>query len=203
MRTRTELDTRPTGWIDDEGLILPGIPRDMPAGGSGGDICVLWDNAEAMGDWGLAAGDVETGQDLETACLVSLFSDALALPDFVPTDGTTERRGWWADMYEDRPLGSRLWQLERAKKTRATLGQARQMALAALQWLIDDGLARTVLCNTMWLAGNMLGIAVGIVRPNGALVRFRWGWAWDELATLRSPVRFPDDALPPPELVAV
>ena len=190
------------GWI--AAPLLPDLPSGLPAGGGGGDVRVLWNNAEAMGDWGLADGDVETGQDLETACLVSLFTDRLATPDFTPTDGTSERRGWWADPYlEGGSLGSTLWQLERAKKTRATLGQARQAALAALQWLIEDGIARNVFCNTMWLGSNMLGIAIAIVRPDGAITRFRWGWAWDDLAVLRSPVRFPDDALPAPELVAV
>jgi hypothetical protein len=25
------------------------------------------------------------------------LSDALATPDFTPTDGTSDRRGWWAE----------------------------------------------------------------------------------------------------------
>ena len=164
-----------------------------------GDIRILWDNTEALGDWALAEGDVETGQDLETACLVSLFTDKLATPDFVPTDGTSDRRGWWADPYNDQPLGSNLWQLDRAKKTRDTLGTARRYALDALQWLIDDGIARQVLCNTSWITPTMLGIAVAIIRPDGTETRFRWGWAWDSLATVRSPIRMSN---PFPELAA-
>ena len=35
----------------------------------------------------------------------------------VAPQGTSDRRGWWADPYDDQPLGSNLWQLERAKKT--------------------------------------------------------------------------------------
>jgi phage gp46-like protein len=167
---------------------LPASP--LPQGGNGGDIRILWDNTNALGDWGLAQGDLETGQDLETACLVSLFSDVLATPDFTPTDGTTDRRGWWADPYNDESLGSNLWQLDRAKKTRATLGNARRYALDALNWLILDGVAKQIFVNTSWLSPTMLGIAVAIIKPDGSQTRFMFGWAWSGLAVVASPVRF-------------
>lgn len=177
-----------TGWIEDAGLPIvdPGTP--LPAAGCSGDIMVRWDNVNMVGDWTLAAGDLQTGQDLETACLVSLFTDKLATADFVPTDGTSDRRGWWADPYNDQPLGSNLWQLERAKKTRDTLALARRYAQDALQWLITDGVARQINVNTSWLGrspgSTALGIAVAIVKPNGSLSRFTFGWAWQNLAAL-------------------
>lgn len=178
------------GWIDDDPE-LPLVPAELPLpeGGDGGDIRVVWDNTRALGDWAYADGDLETGQDLETACLVSLFSDALATPDFVPTDGTTDRRGWWGDYYLSRPLGSNLWQLDRAKTTRANLGLARSTAQQCLQWLIDDGVASDVLVNTQWITSTMMGIAIAITRPNGTQTRFMFGWAWDNLANVPSPVR--------------
>jgi phage gp46-like protein len=173
----------------------PVAESPLPPGGNGGDIQILWDNSNALGDWGLAEGDLLTGQNLETACLVSLFSDRLATPDFIPTDGTTDRRGWWADTY-DQPLGSNLCQLDRAKGTRATLGLARSYALASLQWLLEDGVAAQVLCNTAWLSSTMLGIAIAIVKPNGSETRFMCGWAWSGLASLASPIVFPPDLAP-------
>ena len=130
------------GWIEDAGLPVPIADGALPPANASGDVYVLWDNENAYGDWSLAEGDLQTGQDLETACLVSLFTDKLATPDFVPTDGTCDRRGWWADPYHDAPLGSNLWQLERAKKTRDTLALARRYAIDALQWLVDDGVAK-------------------------------------------------------------
>jgi phage gp46-like protein len=183
-----------SGWIEEAGLPIvdPGTP--LPAAGCSGDILVQWDNINMVGDWMLAAGDLQTGQDLETACLVSLFTDKLATPDFVPTDGTSDRRGWWADPYNDQPLGSNLWQLERAKKTRDTLGLARTYALDALQWLITDGVAKQVDCNTTWLGGagsTALGIAIAIVKPDGSLTRFTFAWAWQGLAILASPMLVP------------
>ena len=76
-------------WIVDAGLPLVTSPNALPPATLAGDILVQWDNINARGDWTLADGDVQTGQDLETACLVSLFTDKLAASDFVPTDVTS------------------------------------------------------------------------------------------------------------------
>ena len=79
-----------SGWIADLGLLVPLAPvSPLPAALTAGDVYLLWDNANAGGDWSLADGDLQTGQDLETACLVSLFTDKLATPDFVPTVAVT------------------------------------------------------------------------------------------------------------------
>jgi phage gp46-like protein len=189
-----------SGWIADLGLLVPLAPvSPLPAALTAGDVYLLWDNANAGGDWSLADGDLQTGQDLETACLVSLFTDKLATPDFVPTDGSSDRRGWWADPYLDQPLGSNLWQLERAKKTRDTLGLAKRYAEDALAWLVTDGVASDIAVNTSWLGGGgstLLGIGIAIVRPDGSLNRFLFGWAWAGLAVLASPV-----SVPPPPLL--
>jgi phage gp46-like protein len=189
-----------TGWIDALGLPVPmSQVTPLPPALTTGDVWILWDNGNAEGDWSLADGDLQTGQDLETACLVSLFTDKLATPDFVPTDGSSDRRGWWADPYNDAPLGSNLWQLERAKKTRDTLGLARRYAEDALAWLVEDGVAKDIAVNTSWLGGagsTWLGIGIAIVKPDGSLTRFQFGWAWDGLAVLGSPI-----AVPPPPLM--
>jgi phage gp46-like protein len=178
-----------TGWIEDAGLPLPPSDGPLPVATVAGDLLVQWDNTNTIGDWVLADGDLQTGQDLETACLVSLFTDKLASADFRPTDGTSDRRGWWADPYNDQPLGSNLWQLERAKKTRDTLGLARRYASDALQWLVLDGVASSVVVDTRWIGpevgSTMLGIAIAITKPDGSLTRFVFGWAWEGLAVLR------------------
>jgi len=174
-------------WIVDSGWMLPDAVEPLPVAPCQGDILIAWDNANALGDWQLAEGDVMTGQDLETACLVSLFTDKLATPDFVPTDGTTDRRGWWADSFLDQPLGSNLWQLERAKKTRDTLGLARRYAQDCMQWLVDDGVAKSVEVNTAWLGGagsTFLGIGIAITKPDSSVTRFVFAQVWDSLATL-------------------
>jgi len=189
-----------TGWIEDLfALPLAPIDGELPLATGAGDILIQWDNTNTIGDWVLASGDLQTGQDLETACLVSLFTDKLATPDFVPTDGTSDRRGWWADPYNEQPLGSNLWQLERAKKTRDTLGLARRYAQDALAWLVEDGVASSVVVDTRWLGNptgsTMLGIAVAITKPDGSMTRFVYGWTWENLAVLRVTAQGPPIAL--------
>jgi phage gp46-like protein len=180
-----------TGWVDP--LFMPewdGAP--LPIAATTGDVLLLWNNVDGLGDWSLAEGDIATGQDLETACLASLFTDALATPDFVPTDGTTNRRGWWATPYGGNQ-GSNLWQLDRATSTRATLGIARRFTLDGLSWLIDDGIAASIAVDTAFVGGgtSMIGIAVAITKPDGTMTRFTFGWAWSGLASLTSPVVVP------------
>ena len=41
----------------------------------------------------------------------------------------------------------------------------------------------------------MLGIGLAIIKPDGSLTRFTFGWAWSSLAALPSPV-----AVPPPAM---
>src|SRR5579872_1077205 len=85
---------------------------------------------------------VETSTTLATPIHMSLFSWARAQPgDNVP-DGA-ELYGWWGDAYADVPgdeFGSRLWTLLGMPIARA-LPLAPPLALDALQWLVDDGLA--------------------------------------------------------------
>lgn len=187
-------------WITDLGLPLPVPGEAIPAANCSGDVLVQWDNINTLGDWVLADGDLQTGQDLETACLVSLFTDKLATADFTPTDGTSDRRGWWADPYNDQQLGSNLWQLERAHKTRNTLGLAQRYASDCLQWLVTDGVAAAVVVDTQWLqpsgGGTFLGIRIVITSPDGSMTRFTYGWAWDNLAVLRLASQPPPYALP-------
>jgi phage gp46-like protein len=142
------------------------------------DLAIAWDSANFRGDWVIANGGLATGSDLESAVLVSLFTDRIASPDFVPTDGTNDRRGWWADTYESAPIGSRLWQLARAKKTDQTtlLNQARDYCREALQWLLDDGVAGAVDVVTYWLSATTMGIQIRITRPQGTTFQYSWSW---------------------------
>jgi hypothetical protein len=42
----------------------------------------------------------------------------------------------------------------------------------------------------------MLGIAVAIIKPDGTETRFRFGWAWQGLAVVSSPVLMPAGIIP-------
>ncbi|WP_424140251.1 phage GP46 family protein [Roseomonas chloroacetimidivorans] len=145
------------------------------------DIVIEWDKALGRGDWKIADGSLAIDGGLKSAVLVSLFTDRRAAPDFVPTDGTTDRRGWWADTYEGEQIGSRLWQYERAKKFGRTtlLAEVKKTCAEALQWLLDDGVAASLTVNTGWLNATTIAVAISITQPNGNLTTFNLAWAWD------------------------
>ena len=149
------------------------------------DISIIWDPANAQGDWGVAAnGDLINGNDLQTAVLVSLFTDRILPADQIPPDGSTDRGGWWGDTYNDMPIGSRLWTLARSGISNRTqlLAAAKDMIDEALAWLITDGVAAAVNVQTSFPTSTMLGAVIQIVEPSGnVLPPFSYSWAWQEI----------------------
>lgn len=115
-------------------------------------------------DIGIENGDLLTDYGMRTAVIISLFTDRQANDDDVIPDGTDNRRGWWADSYNDDgdKIGSRLWLLGREKQTDDTLGRAEEYADEALLWLIDDGMAKTVSNIASWSSDGLLSITTTI-----------------------------------------
>ncbi len=133
------------------------------------DIGIAWDPVTGRGDWVLQGGDLATAPDVESLVLVALFTDRVASADYVPPDGSGDRRGWWGDGTADSPIGSRLWQLMPSVKTdQVTLPQrARDYCREALQDLVTDGLLTAVQVDAGWLTPTALGIAVRVTEPGG------------------------------------
>ena len=60
------------------------------------DTSTIWRDF-TRGDWVMNGAQLQSGGDLTTAVLISLFTDRQARSDDVIPDGTTDQRGWWAD----------------------------------------------------------------------------------------------------------
>lgn len=122
-----------------------------------------------------------SGKDLETAVIISLFSDRRAQPDDV-VEGE-DRGGWWGDSFADVQgdrIGSRLWLLRREKQTNETLSRAREYCEEALRWLLEDGVASGVSVETQWIRMGVMGVVIEITRPHGQ-ARFTFELPWNEL----------------------
>lgn len=141
------------------------------------DITTVWSSDGTHGDFSIVGCDLASGNDLQTAILISLFSDRLALADDAITDGTGDRRGWWADA-PGTPIGSRLWLLERAKLTSETLQAARDYIGEALQWLIDVGAVDRFEVLTERTRAGLLGALVTAYQADGTSQSARYVWAW-------------------------
>lgn len=149
-----------------------------------------------------------TSDDLQTAVILSLGSDArAALADRLPDQGDGDRRGWWgnalppADLAAD-DFGSLLWLLAREKQLPAVRARAEAYARAALQWLIDDGIADQVDVAASFPATGWLQVGIAIYRPTSPPARYRFDLAWQAQARRPAsvlPVVSPPLPPPPPE----
>ena len=142
------------------------------------DITTTWIVQSGTGDWSISGGALTSGDDLETAVLISLFTDRAAEATDVPPDGGDDRRGWWGDEDEDVPIGSRLWLLDRSRLTPAVANTARIYIEEALKWLVDDEVATSVKALTAISGANQLNSIVTITRSDGTVVPLKFNWAW-------------------------
>jgi len=153
------------------------------------DIQIKWDFDLVGGDFDFdsSAQDLEFDDGLETAILISLFSDRRAKEDdILPDPGNRDRRGWWGDLVSNGDLiGSKLWLLDREKTTPNVLIRAKQYVQEALQWLIDDGAAVKIRVETerQGPAENArLVIGVKIYKTEGSEEAFNFGLQWSAQA---------------------
>ncbi|POR52749.1 phage gp46-like protein [Paraburkholderia eburnea] len=145
------------------------------------DTTTVWDTANARGDWTLSGAMLQTGSDLQTAYLISLFTDRVAQPGDVIPDGTADARGWIGDAGATYPIGSRLWLLDRATKSQQTMNRARTYVTEAVQWLLDDGVVSKHDITLAWVQGAPgtwgIGIWIQAYRPDGTTFpQFNWVW---------------------------
>jgi len=149
------------------------------------DIKIDWD--VDAGDFLFADNDLTTDKGLQTAVIVSLFTDRRAYPDDVlPDSNSKDRRGWWGDSLsplQDDRIGSRLWLLNREKTTTLTLERVRRYAKEALNWMVEDGVAASVQVEVerQGTVGNdVLAWRVQIRKQDGAVEAVLFNTQWEE-----------------------
>lgn len=136
---------------------------------------------DLAGDWVVTGPGLADDEGLETAIVLSLFTDRRANADDELPGALNQRRGWWGDTYAEVPgdrIGSRLWLLAREKQLPVVLQRAREYALEALQWLIEDGVAREVTVQAEVVRTGVLGLRIEVTRPRVPVARFRFETFW-------------------------
>lgn len=142
------------------------------------DIRTIWLTEDGFTGWQEGLHDLAGGSDIESAVLISLFSDRLASEDDVTDDG--DRRGWWGDTGEDIPLGSRLWLLARSVLSRAVARKAEFYAEEALAWLVSDGILSAVSATSQILWPDRLYLTILLIRPDNSRQEYKFTWLWGE-----------------------
>lgn len=124
----------------------------------------------------ISGRDLATDDGLESAVVISLFTDRRAESDDSLPAGETDLRGWWGDdfMGKGRRIGSKLWLLSREKRLPAVLARAKEYAEEALAWLVEDGLAKSVDVQAEAVRGDTLALLVTIILPDGTARQYRY-----------------------------
>ncbi|MGV6478767.1 phage GP46 family protein [Pantoea agglomerans] len=139
------------------------------------DIRTVWFADSGFAGWQLSGGDLDKGNDLESAVLISLFSDRRADTDDATDDN--DRRGWWGDSDEEL-LGSRLWLLNRSPLSVAVARRAEVYAQESLAWLVGDGVMSSVSAVGTIVRPDRLYLTVTLNRPDGSSHQYKFNWLW-------------------------
>lgn len=139
-------------------------------------VALQYDNAKQYADLVFQNGRFVEGDPISTAVLISLFTERRVPADEVDPKATYQG-GWWGDTYRGYKIGSRLWTLRRRKATQDTLADAKKYIEEALQWMLDDGVATSIVVETTREMSRMdlLYFTIAIQRPGQASA---WQRAW-------------------------
>lgn len=149
------------------------------------DMMLSYNGTLLSGDMAVCDVDIATDEGLQTAVVISLFTDRLAEDDDELPAGAADRRGWWGDLLteveEDR-IGSRLWLLSREKELPEILVRAEEYAAEALRWLLDDKIAQRVDVSASSPKRGWLVLSVGIARADGTRFEQEFPYNYGEAA---------------------
>lgn len=144
---------------------------------SGQDVG-FFDVGESCPDLIIENGDLKPDNGLETPALISLFSDRRVTIEQLPP-AEKDRKGWWADLISEPIedlIGSRLWSIERSKVSDNTAIEIESMLNEAFQWMIDDGIAASIIVNAEIIGLNDAKGTIQIFRPSGDNIPFKFIW---------------------------
>lgn len=145
-----------------------------------GDLLLEWDPLAGAADLVVEDNDLATDGGLETAVLISLFTDRRADDGDVLPSGETDRRGWWGDVFpsvDGDQIGSRLWLLSRATAAEF-VAQSPEIIREALQWMLDDLVSDAIDVTAELLDVNTAALAISIHRPNTNQTTYRFLYNW-------------------------
>jgi len=132
--------------------------------------------------------DFVTDDGLRTAIIFSVWTDARATEDDLKRfgrEGEDKRGVWWdsiAPVAAGDRTGSLLWLLERAKQTEETRRISQDMIRVALNWLIEDGLAKSVDVTARWGQPGLLGWRASLVKVDGTRFDVEWQASLQEVS---------------------
>lgn len=145
------------------------------------DIKSVFVDLEKGVDYGLEQLGLVEDDGLDTAVIISLFTDRQAEASDVIPDGTDDKRGHWSDSFPDLDgdlIGSRLWLLTREKQLPEVMVRAREYCEEALTWMVQDGVASEVTVTVTNPREGILYAQIEIAKPDGTATRYQFENFW-------------------------
>ena len=131
-----------------------------------------------MSDIDILGNDVLRDPGLETAVLISLFTDKRAELSEELSDRSDDRRGWWADTSDDK-IGSKLWLEHRSGMTDDVPAKLEAHARDSLQWMITDGVMKSMDVSTERISEQEYRITVKLLQPDGQRKFYKYSFNWE------------------------
>jgi phage gp46-like protein len=126
-------------------------------------------------------GDLALDDGLESALILSLFTDRRAGDDDLLPEPGGSRRGWWGDSYApitgDR-IGSRVWLLERERDLDDVYKRAKIYLDEACEWLVADGVAGRVETSAARLRAGVMSYTVSVQHGQAAPRQYQFLNFW-------------------------
>lgn len=124
-------------------------------------------------------GDLVTDGGLETSVYISVLTNKRA--DETEITNSFNRYGWWADTFRDinNTIGSKLYQLKRAKNITDELEKVRLSIQQSLKWLVNDGVSFKNTVKAVRTGTYSADFIINIFKPSG-VETFNFDFAWND-----------------------
>lgn len=126
-------------------------------------------------EWG-EDGDLVTTNGLESALDISILGEVRA--NEAEMTLPQRRRGWWGSAVLGYEQGSKLWLLSQARKTEENRLLSEEYARKAVQWLLDDNIAREINVNSEFTSDGILIKIKLIAQDNTVVSRYYEMWKY-------------------------
>ena len=130
-------------------------------------------------DFSEADHDLLTTDSLENVVIISIGTYARErnldkVANLSPVVG-----GWWGDALDEKgTLGGYLYEAFPGQLTDGTARQIETLVVDALQWMVNDGVAKSVKCGAEIVDNEVMSIQITIERPDGESVAMLYEIKW-------------------------
>ena len=129
-------------------------------------------------DFDAETNDLNVSDSLANSIVLSLGTYARERNLPVNKANLKPSRGFWADSLSVGELGGRLYEAFPGELTQESADKVKVLALEALAWLKDDGVAKSIECQAN-IDGKNLVLILEIAKPDGGRESFEFELNWE------------------------